>query len=121
MRVLWLIGGGTALACGAVGVVLPLVPTVPFLLLAAFCFARSSDTLHDWLVTHPTFGPPIEDWRSGGAIRPRAKRLATVSIAAAFLLSILMGVRPTILLIQALVLSAVLVFIWTRPGGTDAA
>lgn len=114
-RGLWGIAGGLALALGLVGVVLPLLPTVPFLLLAAFCFARSSNRLHDWLVTHPKLGAPIRDWDRSGSISPAAKRLATVSIAAAFGVSLALGLRPLILLVQGLTLAAVLVFIWTRP------
>ena len=117
MRPLWLVAGGTALACGTLGIVLPLLPTVPFLLLAAFCFSRSSDRVHNWLVTHPTFGPPIQDWNRNGAISPKAKKLASLSIAAAFLISVALGLSATVLIIQAIVLSAVTVFIWTRPNG----
>jgi len=115
MRVLWLSLGVTSVALGAVGVVLPLLPTVPFMLLAAFCFARSSDRLHDWLINHPQFGPSIEDWRRSGAIQRRVKLYATASIAVAWLIPFLVGVRPMILAIQATVLLAVLTFIWTRP------
>lgn len=115
-RGLWLVGGGAALGAGLVGLVLPLIPTVPFLLLAAFCFARSSARLHDWLVTHPTLGPPIRDWERSGAISPRAKRLGTVSVLVGFGLSVWLEVPPPVLILQALVLGAVLVFIWTRPS-----
>ncbi|TCK99820.1 hypothetical protein BXY66_3524 [Shimia isoporae] len=117
MRILWLIGGLLALAFGLVGVVLPLLPTVPFLLLAAFCFARSSERLHNWLLAHKSFGPMIEDWQRSGAIRPSAKRAATLSIAVVFGVSLVLGVKTTVLAIQAVVLSAVLFFIWTRPNG----
>ena len=115
MRALWLLAGGMALGLGMLGIFLPLLPTVPFLLLAAFCFARSSDRLHHWLVTHPTFGPPIEDWRRSGAISRRGKIAASVSIAAAFAISLALGVAPRFLAVQAVVLAAVAVFIWTRP------
>lgn len=117
MRQIWFLGGLVALGLGAIGVILPLVPTVPFLLLAAFCFSRSSRRLHDWLMTHPVFGPPIHDWRERGAISRRAKWLATVSIAAAFGISVAMGVAAPFLLIQMAVLAAVSTFIWTRPEG----
>ncbi len=103
------------MALAAIGVVLPLLPTVPFLLLATFFFARSSEHLHHWLLSHQTFGPAIERWNTSGAISRRAKLYATASIAAAFLLSVFLGLRLTLLLIQALVLVAVLTFIWTRP------
>jgi len=116
MRLLWLTFGLICVAAAMIGVILPLIPTVPFLLLATFCFARSSERLHHWLVTHRRFGPAIEDWNDRGAIRPTAKRLATVSIIAVFTLSLVMQLRPMILVIQAITLSAVLVFIWTRPN-----
>lgn len=115
MRWLRVLAGGLSLAVGAIGMFLPLVPTVPLLLLAAFFFARSSERLHDWLLSHPTFGPPIEHWNRHGAIGRRAKRLASVSMLAAFGLSLALGVRPIILAVQAVTLMAVALFIWTRP------
>ena len=117
MRIVWLLLGLICVALAIIGVVLPLLPTVPFLLLAAFCFARSSERLHYWLLSHPRLGPPIEDWQSRGAINPAAKRLATISIALVFGLSLALGLKTTVLLIQAVVLSGVLIFIWTRPSG----
>ena len=116
MRWLWLAFGLICLGIGLVGTVLPLVPTVPLVLLAAYAFARSSERLHDWLVRHPRLGPPLEDWRRFGAIRRPAKRIATISVLIAFGISVLLGVRPAILAVQAIVLGGVLVFIWSRPG-----
>lgn len=115
-RWLWLGLGGTALALGLVGIALPLLPTVPFLLLAAFCFGRSSARLHHWLMTHPRLGPPLRDWERSGAIHPRAKRLATLSIAAGFGIAVALGLPPAVLALQAAVLAAALVFIWSRPS-----
>lgn len=115
MRIIWLSCGFLALGLGAVGVVLPLLPTVPFLLLAAFCFARSSERFHGWLLEHPVFGPPIADWRRSGAIRRKAKYLATASIGAAFLISVLLGLKPWVLMVQGVVLLGVLIFLWSRP------
>lgn len=117
MRWLWGAAGGLALALGAAGIVLPLLPTVPFLLLAAFCFARSSDRLHRWLLDHRSFGPPIRNWQRSGAISRRAKIAASVSILAAFGISVGMGLRWELLAIQAAVLLCVSLFIWTRPEG----
>jgi uncharacterized protein len=115
MRILWLIAGVMSLALGLIGVALPLLPTVPFLILAAFCFARSSERLHDWLISHRTLGPPIQDWRRSGAIGRKGKIAGSVSIAAAFAISLALGVAPLFLGIQAVTLVAVSVFIWTRP------
>ncbi|MWD27087.1 DUF454 family protein [Aquicoccus sp. SCR17] len=116
MRLLWLTFGLIALGLGLIGVVLPLVPTVPFLLLAAFCFARSSERLHNWLLSHRTFGPMIEDWQRSGAIRPSAKKAATVSVAAVFLVSVVLQLPAHVLAIQAVTLGCVMIFIWTRPS-----
>ena len=116
MRIFWFCLGLLSVGLGLIGVFLPLLPTVPFMILAAFSFARSSERLHSWLLSHKVFGPPIEDWRERGAINKRGKRLATVSIVAVFALSIILDVRMSILLIQALALTCVLLFIWTRPN-----
>ncbi len=116
MRYLWFVLGLLSLAIGFAGIILPLVPTVPLMILAAFFFARSSERLHAWLIEHPTFGPHIMDWQSRGAISNKGKRIATLSITVVFLFSLILGLRPLILIIQAVTLSAVLVFIWTRPN-----
>ncbi|AAV93336.1 YbaN family protein [Ruegeria pomeroyi] len=117
MQFIWAALGLVCVALALIGVALPLLPTVPFLLLAAFFFARSSERLHTWLVTHRLFGPMILDWQQSGAIRPGAKKAATLSIAAVFGLSLVFAVPSHVLLIQAVVLSGVLIFIWTRPNG----
>lgn len=116
MRYVWAILGFACLGFALVGIVLPLLPTVPFLLLAAFFFARSSERMHNWLLSHPKLGPPIEDWQTRGAINPAAKRIASLSIVLVFGLSLVLGLRPMILIIQAVVLSCVLIFIWSRPN-----
>ncbi|MEL6522002.1 MAG: YbaN family protein [Pseudomonadota bacterium] len=115
MRIVWATCGIIALCLGTLGIALPLLPTVPFLLLAAFCFARSSPQLHKWLIEHPVFGPPIQDWSRNGSIGLPAKRAATASIAVVFLISVFLGLSIYLLAIQAVVLSMVLLFIWTRP------
>ncbi|NIZ60628.1 DUF454 domain-containing protein [Sedimentitalea sp. CY04] len=117
MRFLYAGLGLLFVALAVVGVVLPLLPTVPFLLLAAFFFANSSERLHNWILSHPLFGPMILDWNEHRAIRTSAKKAATVSIAAVFLLSLVLGAPEHVLIIQSVVLSCVLIFIWTRPSG----
>lgn len=116
MRPVWFMCGGLSLIIGIIGIPVPGLPTVPLLLLAAFCFARSSDRAHNWLVTHPKLGPPIADWNRSGAIRRPAKIAASVCIAASLLISILLGIPTKGLIIQAFVLCCVSVFIWTRPN-----
>lgn len=115
MRVVWAICGIVCVGLAITGIPLPGLPTVPFLLLAAFCFSRSSERLHNWLVTHPTFGPPIEDWRARGAIRRRVKWMASGSILAAFAISVALSIPWIGLIAQACILPLVALFIWTRP------
>ena len=117
MRAVLFIMGWVSVGLGVVGMVLPLLPTVPFLLLAAVCFARSSDTAHDWLMNHPRLGPPIADWRAHGAIRRPVKRLAVAMICASFLIPFLLGSAPWVMATQACALVAVAAFILTRPDG----
>jgi len=72
-RSLYLGAGLTSLAAGLVGALLPIVPTVPFLLLAAFCFARSNPAWEQKLLDHPTYGPSLRQWRDRRAIARPAK------------------------------------------------
>ncbi len=115
-RTLWLILGLLATACGVAGIVLPLVPTTPFLLLAALAFARSSPRLHTWLVTHPRLGPPINDWRRHGAISRRGKFAAVAVMAGTLGFSVASGVRAWIIVVQAIVLMGAAAFVLSRPG-----
>jgi uncharacterized protein len=119
-RILWRTLGFLSTSCGVAGVLLPLVPTTPFLLLAAFAFARSSPRLHNWLITHPHLGPPITDWRAHGAINRRAKIMAVLVMGATLSLSAAMGVSGALFLVQAAVLCTAAAFVLTRPDGPSA-
>lgn len=117
MRWMWLFLGGLFLALGLVGAVLPVIPTTPFLLVAAGCFARSSPRLHHWLRTHPTFGPPVRNWEENGAISRPAKQLAVGSMAAVFALSVLFGLPGQLLFAQGVLIAVGCLFVLTRPDG----
>jgi uncharacterized protein len=80
-RALWALAGMLALGTGIVGIFVPLLPTTPFVLLAAFCFSRGSTRCERWLVEHPRLGPIVRDWRATRAVPLRAKQLATVMMA----------------------------------------
>ena len=119
-RLIWLTIGLGALALGALGAVLPLLPTTPFVLLAAFAFARSSRRLHDWLVHHAVFGPLIDNWRRYGAINRSAKTAGILSMAGVFGVSVLLDVSPGVLIVQALVLTACAGFVASRPSPPES-
>ena len=115
MRPVWLLLGVSCVVLGGIGAVLPLLPTVPFMLLAAYCFARSSNRAHDRLINHRIFGPAIADWQRSGAISLAAKYAATASVLVVYTISIVMELRPALLIIQGITLCAVMTFIWSRP------
>jgi len=71
-----IVAGMVSVGIGAVGVVVPLLPTTPFLLLAAWCFARSSERLHRWLVGHPRLGQYVVGFLYGGGMSRKAKATA---------------------------------------------
>lgn len=74
--------GLMALALGAIGALLPIVPTVPFLLLAVYCFARSNPAWERRILDHPHWGPQVRDWQARRAISRRAKLLAIGAMTA---------------------------------------
>lgn len=114
-RSLWLLLGLTSTGLGIAGAVLPLVPTTPFLLLAAFAFARSSPKLHNWLINHRHFGRLILDWQENGSINRRVKLSALAAMALMLGLTWISGAAGWLLATQAVVLSAVAIFLLTRP------
>ena len=112
----WRVLGCAALALGGLGVVLPLLPTTPLVILAAFAFAKSSPALHDWLLRNPTFGPIIADWRANGAIAPRHKAMAVSMMIAALVLSVAMAVPVFVLVLQSLCMLGAAGFVLSRPS-----
>lgn len=122
IRFAWYTLGWVSLALGAIGVFLPLLPTTPFVILAAFAFARSSPRLHARLLDSKLFGPAIRDWRANGAIAMRYKVAALVMMAAAFIGAVIASVPAYALVLQVLCMAGAATFILTRPsqGRADA-
>ncbi|WP_409361387.1 YbaN family protein [Bartonella heixiaziensis] len=117
VRICTSIVGWVMVVLGIIGIVLPIMPTVPFLLVASWCFARSSPRFHNWLHNHRIFGPPIKQWEERQAIPLFLKVFAVVSMAGGFL-SFLVITHPALwfaLLVSA-VLLLITVYIVTRPS-----
>lgn len=116
MRFVFFAIGCLAVIAGLIGVVLPVLPTTPFLILAAACFARSSPRFEQWLVDHPTFGPPVRDWRENGAIGARAKLFAIIGIVLGFGIFIA-TVTPGLMmgLLVFMIMAGAATFVLSRP------
>ena len=112
----WIIGGSISLVLGTLGIILPIVPTTPFLLLSAFCYARGSSRLYDWLLRNRLFGCYIKHWREGRGIPLRSKIIAviliTVSIGYSVLYIIPYAIGKVLLVLLAVAISY---YIITRP------
>lgn len=113
--VLWRLLGMTFVGIGAVGTVVPLLPTTPFLLLAAWAFARGSERWLRWLVTHQSFGPAIRAWQTSRAIPRRAKQIAILSLLFSLVVALWLALPPLAIALQVAALVCVSTFILTRP------
>jgi uncharacterized protein len=113
--------GTSALLLGLVGIVLPVLPTTPFLLVAAACYARASTRLYAWLLGQPSLGPIITEWRRSRSLPPGMKTRALVVVAVTFAISIALVdslALRAVLLATGAILAVFLYRIPTaRPGG----
>jgi uncharacterized membrane protein YbaN (DUF454 family) len=95
VRILWIIFGTFSLGLGLLGIILPLLPTTPLLLLSAYCYSKGSKRLHKWLINHKWFGKYIRNYLEGKGIPLKTKIIAiafiwiTISFTALFLINIL--------------------------------
>jgi uncharacterized protein len=119
IRIAFLAIGWVAFALGFLGIFLPILPTTPFMLLAAFCFSKGSPRVHQWLLNLPHVGSLLRDWEQNRVIRLKAKILATILLLPTIGLALLHSKMP-IWGKGALILVAVsvLIFLWSRPSRT---
>ena len=113
MRPLYAAGGIIATGLAAVGAFLPIMPTVPFLLVAVFCFARSNPAWEQKILDHPHWGPQVRDWRERRAINRRAKFMALGALSAGVGFTWLTLGAPWVFLSLA-ILAISGTWIWTR-------
>lgn len=115
VRLACLAAGITALILGLLGIALPILPTTPFILLAAACFARSSQRFHDAMLNHRIAGPIIREWQEHRAMPRRAKRAGYLLMLASFGFSILWMESPWHRLMLAVLGLVLAYFLWRVP------
>lgn len=111
---LWTLAGTVALLVAVAGIFLPLIPTTPFVLLAAGCFSKGSPRLEAWLLAHPRLGPPLRRWREHRAVPRRAKLAASATMAASCTVSSFFLPGPMTVL-PWIACAAVAAWLWRRP------
>jgi len=114
-RLLWWLLAYASLGLGIIGIVVPGLPTVPFVLLAAFAAARGSQRLRRWLLAHARFGPMIRDWEREGAVSRRAKRLAIGMMVLCAIIMFLTAPKWWMAAIGSAIMACVSVWLWRRP------
>lgn len=114
-RIILIIIGWLSVALGTLGVFLPLLPTTPFILLAAWCFARSSPRFHHWLLYRSWFGGYLRHWQQYRAMPPGAKPRAVVMILLTFAISLWLVNLTWVRIFLLIVLTCLLIFMWRIP------
>ncbi len=114
-RIVWLVVGIICVGLAFIGALLPIMPTTVFLLMAAYAFARSSPTLHAWLLSHKNFGPLVKNWQDSGSIAKSTKIIAVSVMFGTLIISWLIGFSTLVIIIQGITLGIVALFILTRP------
>jgi uncharacterized membrane protein YbaN (DUF454 family) len=112
---LWRALALVSLALGIVGAFLPVLPTVPFVLLSAWAAGRGWPALDRWLLAHPRYGPTVRAWRERGAVPRRAKWLATGMMSLSAVLLALSSVPVWAKLAVPTGMAAVAAWLWRRP------
>ena len=115
----WLLAYAT-LGLAIVGIVIPGLPTVPFVLVSAYAAARGSQRLHRWLLAHRQFGPMILDWQRHRAVSRRAKWLALASMAVCAALMFLTAPQPWMAATGTAIMAVVATWLWARPEPPSA-
>jgi uncharacterized membrane protein YbaN (DUF454 family) len=112
---MWLLLGWFFVGLGFIGAVLPIIPTVPFLLVAVFCFEKGSPRLHAWIMNHPRFGGPLSDWQKHRVIGWRSKLVSVGGLAVSLTYTCFFSDRPDWVKASVGIIGAVaIVFILSR-------
>ena len=114
-RGLWIALAYTALGLGVIGIVVPGLPTTPFILVAAWAAAKSSRRLHQWLLDHRLFGPVVRDWQARGAVSRKAKRMAVLTMSLCAVLMFATAPKWWMAATGTACMAVVAIWLWRRP------
>ena len=96
LRVMLIALGWVCVGIGFIGIVTPIIPTIDFVLIAAFLFSQSSTRFDDWLLNHRLFGPIVRDWRGGLGFTPRLKAISVIGIVLTFTVTLTFAIKTTV-------------------------
>ncbi|MEQ3634884.1 YbaN family protein [Alcanivorax sp.] len=111
----WRLLAISSVVLGGIGVVIPGLPTVPFLLLAAWAGTHGWPRLEAWLLGHPKYGPSIREWREHGAVSRRAKIAASVMMLLSVMMIAISAAHVALKLGVPAILMVTAAWLWTRP------
>jgi uncharacterized membrane protein YbaN (DUF454 family) len=114
-NILWRAGALTAFVIGIVGIAVPVLPTVPFLILSAWAASKGWPAFEQWLLDHRTYGPHIRSWRERGVVPRSAKVWAILTMSGSAILLQLLDLPAWLRLGAPLVMAVVAVWLWRRP------
>jgi uncharacterized membrane protein YbaN (DUF454 family) len=115
-RLLLLIGGHLSVILGIIGAVLPVVPSTPFMILAAYCYSKSSPKLHQKILNLPHIGSHVRDWEDHGLISVKAKVLSIILLGIMISFSIYFLKVTWLKIMLAVIALAISTFIFSRPS-----
>ncbi|HLL83385.1 MAG TPA: YbaN family protein [Longimicrobium sp.] len=116
-RILFMALGFICVGLGTLGLVLPVLPTTPFLLVALWAFSRSSRRFHHWLYTHPRFGPRLREWQEHGTVPVKVKATAVSAMVVSFsLMAFVARVRWPVLAFTGAVMLVGATYVLSRPS-----
>jgi hypothetical protein len=119
-KFLWKILGFLSLGMAYIGVITPGLPYSPFVVFAAYCFAKSSPRMHAWIMNHKTFGPFITNWNQKRVFPLKLKFFMLVSMSVSLLIMFFTGVKPIGIISTAIFMGLVAIWAWRFPGSVAA-
>lgn len=119
IKFLWRLAGLFFVGCAYIGAIVPGIPTTVFLVLALWCFSKSSEKLRLWIWEHPIFGKYVQDWTEKKIYPTRAKYIMLTCCAASYAWLLYIALKPIALVSIALFMLFWLVWAWRYPGSQE--